>query len=65
MAIDVSQIHNLVRTYQRALHDSAEPRRESTRESTPSQEDRVSLSAEAREHGEPSRATPPQKNGKA
>ncbi len=47
MAIDVSQIHNLVRTYQRALHDSAE-HASTPKASTSSQEDKVSVSAEAR-----------------
>lgn len=59
MAIDISQIHNLVRTYQRALHESGEPRRESTYKSSPTQEDRVSLSAEARGRQEQAASTPP------
>lgn len=47
MAIDVSQIHNLVRTYQRALHDSAE-HPSTPKSSAHTQEDTVSVSAEAR-----------------
>lgn len=47
MGIEVHQIHNLVRTYQRALQPTpAEP----ARDETPSrQEDRVSVSQEARQ----------------
>ncbi|MCC6141046.1 MAG: hypothetical protein IT389_10595 [Nitrospira sp.] len=55
MGISVHQIHNLVRTYQHALHPaqsekSPEPARE--------QADRVSLSAEARERHEQVNALP-------
>lgn len=50
MAIDVSQIHNLVRTYQRALdRRSVEHKEEAPELPEGSKEDRVSLSTEARE----------------
>lgn len=52
MAIDVSRIHNLVRTYQRALHHSQEPKQD---QATPPN-DRVSLSADARQQAERSAA---------
>lgn len=48
MAIDISQIHNLVRTYQRALRDNDEPHREAEARSQSAHADRVSLSQEAR-----------------
>jgi hypothetical protein len=57
MAIDIGAIHNLVRTYQRALHGFGEPPPEVVLPSTPSQEDRVSFSTEARERSARS-ATP-------
>lgn len=47
MAIETNQIHNIVRTYQRTLHEgkpAAQPPGQ-----TPRREDRVSVSAEARE----------------
>ena len=47
MGIEVHQIHNLVRTYQRALQPTASER---TRDDAPArQEDRVSVSPEARQ----------------
>jgi hypothetical protein len=52
MTIDVGQIHNLVRTYQRALNDQKE-----SREPEPpatSQSDSVSISEQARRHVEQS-----------
>jgi len=45
MAIDVGRIHNLVRTYQRALHPSERPAHPAAEAPA---KDRVSLSAEAR-----------------
>ncbi len=55
MGIEVHQIHNVVRTYQRALQP-AEPARPA--ESVAPQNDRVSVSAEARERQESESARP-------
>lgn len=49
MGIDVHQIHNLVRTYQRALQPATPAK---TTEPVSHQDDRVSVSAEARERHE-------------
>lgn len=53
MAIDVGRIHNLVRTYQRALHHPERPARGAA---DASEKDRVSLSVEARAQAEQSHA---------
>jgi hypothetical protein len=53
MAIDVERIHNLVRTYQRALHH---PERPAHGAAHASETDRVSVSAEARAQAERSQA---------
>jgi hypothetical protein len=55
MAIDVSQIHNVVRTYQRALEDKKEPARPTPVPPVTSRQDRVSISEQARQHLEHSR----------
>ncbi|WP_053379713.1 hypothetical protein [Nitrospira moscoviensis] len=55
MAIDVGQIHNVVRTYQRALEDKKEPAHPKPESPVASREDRVSISEEARQHAEHSR----------
>jgi len=49
MGIEVHQIHNVVRTYQRALQPTSPAK---TTESVNHQDDRVSVSAEARERHE-------------
>lgn len=63
MGIDVHQIHNLVRTYQRALHP--ESRAKLTAAPPVHQEDHVSLSVQARARRErdaaATTATPPEK----
>ncbi len=55
MGIAVHQIHNLVRTYQRALQPTPS---EKSPEPTRGQNDRVSVSAEARERHEQVTALP-------
>lgn len=55
MGIEVHQIHNVVRTYQRALQPAAPAR---PVEPVDQQHDRVSVSAEARERHETESATP-------
>ncbi len=55
MGIAVHQIHNLVRTYQRALQPTQS---EKSSEPSRSQTDRVSVSAEARERHEQVTARP-------
>ena len=55
MGIAVHQIHNLVRTYQRALQPTQS---EKSSEPSRSQTDRVSVSAEARERHEQVTAHP-------
>ncbi len=55
MGIEVHQIHNLVRTYQRALQPAAPAR---PVEPVDQQNDRVSVSAEARERHETESAIP-------
>lgn len=57
MGIEVHQIHNLVRTYQRALQPA--PAEKSSQHATP-HEDRVSVSLEARERAEQHSAIPEQ-----
>lgn len=47
MAIETSQIHNLVRTYQRTLHEEKATSKPTN--AAPHHEDRVTVSAEARE----------------
>lgn len=55
MGIEVHQIHNVVRTYQRALQPAAPAR---PVEPVDQQHDRVSVSAEARERHETKSAIP-------
>lgn len=57
MGIEFSQIHNLVRTYQRILNvpSSKEPRGD---RAVTEQEDRISISPQARGQEEPSRTDP-------
>ncbi len=55
MGIEVHQIHNVVRTYQRALQPAAPAR---PVEPVDQQHDRVSVSAEARERHETESAIP-------
>ncbi len=55
MGIEVHQIHNLVRTYQRALQPAPT---ENTPEPTSRRDDRVSVSAEARVRHEQVSARP-------
>jgi hypothetical protein len=55
MAIDVSQIHNVVRTYQRALEDQNDLARPTPEPPVASRQDRVSISEQARQHVEHSR----------
>lgn len=57
MGIEVHQIHNLVRTYQRALQPAQAEK--SSPQATP-HEDRVSVSSEARERAERHSAIPEQ-----
>lgn len=58
MAIETSQIHNLVRTYQRAIHQEA-PAEKPAGASTP-HDDHVTVSAEARErHSHKAASTAP------
>jgi hypothetical protein len=52
MTIDMMQIHNLIRTYQRAFQNSGPSRLEQPAADYAVNDDRVSLSAEARRHGE-------------
>ena len=47
MPIETNQIHNIVRTYQRTLHEGKPPAQPAG--DSPRGEDRVSVSAEARE----------------
>lgn len=54
MAIDVSHIHNLVRTYHRALHDTTELKQQAPASAGAAKEDHVSVSAEARQRIEQS-----------
>jgi len=59
MAIEPSQIHNLVRTYQRAIHQEAPGQKPAAASSQ--HDDHVTVSAEARErhsHKTASTATP-------
>ena len=55
MGIEFSQIHNLVRTYQRILNVSSSKQPHGDRADTTT-EDRISLSPQAREHEEQYRA---------
>jgi hypothetical protein len=57
MGIEFSQIHNLVRTYQRILNvpSSKDFREDKTVRET---EDRISISPQARRQGEPSHIDP-------
>jgi hypothetical protein len=48
MAVDIGEIHNVVRTYRLALRDLKGPEREPPASPALSQNDRVSLSDEAR-----------------
>lgn len=50
MLIDISQLHNLVRIYQRGLQCHDDTERNTDRMSPQSTADHVSLSAEARQH---------------
>lgn len=62
MGIEVHQIHNLVRTYQRSLQPAVSAR---PVEPADRQNDRVSVSAEARERHETESAIPePARNNK-
>lgn len=58
MGIEVHQIHNVVRTYQRALQPAAPARPVEPVEPVDQQHDRVSVSAEARERHETESAIP-------
>jgi hypothetical protein len=49
MGVAVHQIHNLIRTYQHALQPQSSPK---PAETTGRQDDRVSVSAEARKRAE-------------
>jgi hypothetical protein len=52
MAIDVTQIHNLVRTYHRAFQDSSSAKPEKRATDHGMNNDRVSVSAEASRRSE-------------
>lgn len=52
MAIDVTQIHNIVRTYHRALDEAHDRRAEPAASDPAVREDRVSVSREARRRSE-------------
>lgn len=52
MASEMMQVHNLIRTYQRAFQNSGPSRLEQPAADYAVNDDRVSLSAEARRRGE-------------
>ena len=49
MALDVSHIHNLVRTYHRALHETTKHQQQVSASAHTPKEDHVSVSAAARQ----------------